>query len=100
MKGSLCRPCSRRRLRRSFPGEQSWRQALTRAQVADFHFHDLRHTFASYMAMSGASLLVIGELLGHRSPAMTRRYSHLTLPFLAGTVETMASIFLQSDSIK
>jgi len=81
--------------RRAFPGEQSWRQALKRAQVPDFHFHDLRHTFASYMAMSGASLLVIGELLGHRSPAMTRRYAHLTLPFLVGTVEQMAAQFLQ-----
>jgi len=59
--------------------------------------YDLRHTFASYMAMSGASLLVIGELLGHRSPAMTRRYAHLTLPYLAGTVEEMAAQFLREE---
>jgi len=80
---------------RDFPGERSWRQALRQAQVEDFHFHDLRHTFASYMAMSGASLLVIAELLGHRSLTMTRRYSHLTLPHLAGLVEVMARQFFE-----
>ena len=39
--------------------------------------HDLRHTFASLVASSGQSLLVIGELLGHSSPQTTKRYANL-----------------------
>ncbi|MFQ2315844.1 tyrosine-type recombinase/integrase [Aeromonas caviae] len=54
-----------------------WQVALVAAEITDFHFHDLRHTCASILAMSGASLLEIGQVLGHKSPAMTARYAHL-----------------------
>lgn len=47
----------------------------SRQQVS---FHTLRHTFASWLALQGESLLTIKELLGHKSMAMTERYSHLT----------------------
>jgi len=46
--------------------------------LKDFTVHDMRHTFASYAAMNGASLLDISELLGHKSLTMSKRYSHLT----------------------
>lgn len=46
--------------------------------IQDFTVHDMRHTFASYAAMNGASLLDISELLGHKSLTMSKRYSHLT----------------------
>ena len=46
--------------------------------IENFTIHDMRHTFASYAAMNGASLLDISELLGHKSLTMSRRYSHLT----------------------
>ena len=42
-------------------------------------FHDLRHSAASYLAMNGASLLEIAEVLGHRSIETTKRYSHLSV---------------------
>ncbi len=42
-----------------------WETALQRAGIKDFHWHDLRHTAASYLAMSGASLAEIAEILGH-----------------------------------
>ena len=48
------------------------------AHVDSFRFHDLRHSTASYLAQSGASLLEIADVLGHKSLAMTKRYSHLT----------------------
>jgi len=51
--------------------------AVVRAGISDFHFHDLRHTFASYLAMNGASLLEIAEALGHKTLAMVKRYAHL-----------------------
>lgn len=46
--------------------------------LQDFTVHDMRHTFASYSAMNGATLLDIAELLGQKSLSVARRYSHLT----------------------
>ncbi len=55
----------------------AWEEAIDRAALAGLRFHDLRHTFASRLVMRGASLYVVGELLGHRDPKMTKRYAHL-----------------------
>jgi len=52
--------------------------ALRRADIEDFSFHDLRHTFASQVIMKGGSLKDVQELLGHKTMAMTLRYAHLT----------------------
>jgi integrase len=58
--------------------DSAWRDAVDRAQVKNFRFHDLRHCCASYMAQDGAPLNVIAEVLGHRKLDMARRYAHLT----------------------
>ena len=58
--------------------ESYWRDIKTKAELKNFRFHDLRHTFASYLAMNGASALEISELLGHRDMQMVKRYAHLT----------------------
>lgn len=55
----------------------AWSVAVQRARLDDFRFHDLRHTAASWLAMSGGTERDIAELLGHRSPASSRRYTHL-----------------------
>lgn len=55
-----------------------WETALKAAKLTDFHWHDLRHTCASYLAMSGVSQLEMAKLLGHKTLAMTMRYSHLS----------------------
>ncbi|EGF31261.1 site-specific recombinase, phage integrase family [Oxalobacteraceae bacterium IMCC9480] len=52
--------------------------ALKVAGITDFHWHDLRHTAASYLAMAGTSPLEIAKVLGHRTMAMVARYSHLS----------------------
>lgn len=52
--------------------------AVNRAGIRDFTFHDLRHTFASHLAMSGVDLLTIKELLGRKAINMTLRYAHLS----------------------
>lgn len=64
-------------------------KALLRAGIADFHWHDMRHTCASYMVMSGANLATVAELLGHKTLAMTKRYSHLSQEHLKGEVDRM-----------
>ncbi|HAS6760362.1 TPA: tyrosine-type recombinase/integrase [Vibrio parahaemolyticus] len=56
-----------------------WKTALHQANVKDFRFHDLRHTCASILAMNGASLLEICQVLGHKSITMTQRYAHLCI---------------------
>lgn len=57
--------------------EDRWRQALRAAGIRACRFHDLRHSCASMLAANGATLLEIGDLLGHRNVSMTKRYSHL-----------------------
>lgn len=63
--------------------------ALKRAGIKDFHWHDLRHSAASYLAMNGASLAEIAEILGHKTLAMVKRYAHLSDAHTAGVVERM-----------
>lgn len=54
-----------------------WTAARAEAKLTNFRWHDLRHSCASYLAQNGATLLEIGAVLGHKSPAMTQRYAHL-----------------------
>jgi integrase len=63
--------------------------ALKQAGINDFRFHDLRHCCASYLAMNGASLGEIAEILGHRTLSMVQRYSHLSHSHVAGVVGAM-----------
>jgi integrase len=67
----------------------AWIYALKKAQIENFRFHDLRHTAASYLAMNGATLAEIAEVLGHKTLAMVKRYSHMSDAHTAGVVERM-----------
>jgi integrase len=68
--------------------------ALKRAGITDFHWHDLRHCTASYLAMGGASLAEIAEILGHKTLQMVKRYAHLSDGHVSSVVESMnARIF-------
>ena len=84
--------------RRGFDFRASFTRALKVAEITDFHWHDLRHTCASYLVMSGAALNSVAALLGHRTLAMTKRYSHLSDEFLRTEVEKMTSrLFTTSE---
>lgn len=63
--------------------------ALKRAGIEDFRWHDLRHSCASYLAMNGASLAEISEVLGHKTLSMVKRYAHLGQAHTSRVVESM-----------
>ncbi len=71
-----------------------WLNALKAAGIIDFHWHDLRHSTASYLAMNGASLAEIAEILGHKTLSMVKRYAHLSDGHVSSVIESMnAKIF-------
>jgi len=66
-----------------------WEKAIKLAQIDNFRFHDLRHSAASYLAMNGASLAEIAEVLGHKTLSMVKRYAHLSETHTASVVSRM-----------
>ena len=74
---------------RSFDIRKPWNRAIKDAQIDNFHFHDLRHSCASYLAMCGASHLEIAEILGHKTLELVKRYAHLSDTHTASVVERM-----------
>jgi integrase len=67
----------------------AWLSALKKAGIQNFRFHDLRHSCASYLAMNGASLAEIAEVLGHKTLQMVKRYAHLSEAHTAKVVQSM-----------
>ena len=56
---------------------KDWEDYVEKAGIVNFHWHDLRHSFASRLVMKGVDLYTVKELLGHQSIEMTQRYAHL-----------------------
>jgi integrase len=69
--------------------ELAWhfRAARVKARLPHVRFHDLRHTYASWLLQSGASLTAARDLLGHSSLSVTSRYSHLSQAHLVDAVK-------------
>jgi integrase len=57
---------------------KAWYQALKRADIEDFRWHDLRHTWASWHAQQGTPMSILQELGGWESAEMVRRYAHFS----------------------
>jgi len=64
-------------------------QIVELACINQCRIHDLRHTFASHLAINGTPLNTIRELLGHSTMAMTLRYAHLSPEATAGAVQSL-----------
>ena len=62
-------------------------RALKDAGIFGFHFHDLRHTFASHFLMRTNDITALQRLLGHANPSMTLRYAHLSRGHMAANIE-------------
>jgi integrase len=72
--------------------QKAWAGIRAAAGLGDVHIHDLRHTVGANAAMSGASLLVVGRLLGHKKARSTERYAHLSPEFLADAADKVADV--------
>ncbi|MGD8164779.1 site-specific integrase [Pantoea sp. FN0307] len=71
----------------------AWRAALKRAGVEDFRFHDLRHTWASWLIQSGVPLSALQEMGGWESIEMVQRYAHLAPNHLTEHARQIDAIF-------
>lgn len=72
--------------------KRSFTTALRKAKIHDFHFHDLRHTFASHLVMAGVDITTVKELLGHKTLTMTLRYAHLAPSHKVKAVDILDSV--------
>ena len=74
---------------------RDWRrwfeEAVLSVGIENFRWHDLRHSFASRLVMAGVDLRSVQELLGHKTIAMTVRYSHLAPTHLKEAVERLTA---------
>jgi len=64
-------------------------QAMDRAGVEEFRFHDLRHTFATRLAQAGVDLYTVAKILGHKDIRITQRYAHHSTESLRAGVEVL-----------
>lgn len=75
------------------PNNRAWRQALEKAGIEDFRWHDLRHRWASWHIQNGTPLYVLKKLGGWKTLVMVERYAHLlpeNLARYAGNTDTHA----------
>ncbi len=77
--------------------KHSFTSACRKAGIADFRFHDLRHTYASHLAMRGVHIRALQELLGHKTLAMTQRYSHLAPEQLQNAVKLLDGVIGENN---
>lgn len=77
----------------------NWRKAFETAKektgIKDFRFHDLRHTFASYLVMAGVDIRTVQVLMGHKTIQMTMRYAHLSQSHLLDAVNKVGTNLAQ-----
>jgi integrase len=76
----------------------AWEVAVANAGIDDLRFHDLRHTFASWLVQRGRTLKEVQEALGHTTITMTMRYSHLSPDHLRAAVAVLDDVLPAAKS--
>ena len=71
--------------------DTAFANALKRAGIQNFRFHDLRHTFACHMVMAGNDLATLRQILGHSNIRTTMRYVHLSPVHMQEAMEILGS---------
>jgi len=79
--------------------KKGWARVLGRAGIQDLHIHDLRRTLGSWQAKTGASLVIIGKSLNHKSPHSTAIYARLDLDPVRQAVNTATSAMLDAAGV-
>ncbi len=80
--------------------KRSFNTALKKAEIKNFHFHDLRHTFASHLVMGGQDLMTVKDFLGHKTLTMTLRYAHLAPSHKMKAMEVLDGIINGKSSVQ
>ncbi len=78
----------------------AWRRIVERAGLKDVRVHDLRRTLASFQALSGSSLPIIGKSLGHKQSASTQIYARLELGSVRRSVETAVEAMYEAGGVR
>jgi integrase len=82
------------------PPKKRWQALLMRSDIGDLRIHDLRRSLGSWQAISGASLAIIGNSLGHKSADATMIYARLSLDPVRASLNTATSAMLQAAGVK
>lgn len=67
--------------------KDTFKRCLNEANIKNFRFHDLRHTYASWLAMEGVDMLTLKNILGHKTLMMVDRYAHLSKEHIKAATE-------------
>ncbi|MEO6749353.1 MAG: tyrosine-type recombinase/integrase [Casimicrobiaceae bacterium] len=76
---------------------RSWRNALKRAGIENFRWHDLRHVWATWHVMAGTTLAELQELGAWKSALMVKRYAHFAPEQLRAAAARLATFSLRSE---
>jgi integrase len=77
----------------------AWERTVRRAKLTDLHWHDLRHTFASWAVQRRVSLFELKELLGHSSLTMVKRYAHLAPEHLRAAAAALDGVLTLTSAV-
>ena len=77
----------------------AFKRACKKARIIEFCFHDLRHTFASHLAMANIPILTIQRLMGHKTIQMTMRYAHLSEEYKHQAVDILQKRLFNSHNL-
>lgn len=80
--------------------QRAFQEALTKAEIEDFRFHDLRHCFASWNRQAGVDLDTLADLMGHKDTRMTRRYAHIGPKHLVEAISKLEQSYSEKSTKK